>query len=184
MASASAPPVLFRTVTVADPTFGVQTIPYPPRSGLDFLCSRGTFCADAGYCAKPPKGERNMKEESEGAVSAREVGDVESRHAGHLHQAAVMRAVGLKAVLDIAHFLGAVARLQAVGQDEGRRGSPDVARAARLGIAILMDVPAGHQGRHDALQRGEQRVTRRGIDEAAGDLGLARVAVEQRLVQE
>ena len=116
-------------------------------------------------------------------VSPREIGDVQRRHAGHLHQAAVMAAVGLEAVLDIAHFLGAVAGLEAVGQDERRRGSPDVAHTGGVGPAVLMDVPAGHQCGHRAAQQGHQPLPRRGIDETSGDLGLFDVAVEHRLVQ-
>ena len=65
--------------------------------------------------------------DSNRAVRPGKIGDVQRRHAGHLHQTAVVRAVGLEAVLDIAHFLDAVARLEAVGKDERRRRPPDVA---------------------------------------------------------
>ena len=96
--------------------------------------------------------------------------------------------VGFEAVLDIAHFLGAVARLQAVGKDEPST-SPRRARAGRLGAAVLMDVSAGHQRRDHAASNATSRWRGAGLTKrpvisvsptARSNIGLCRKSARRR----
>src|SRR5262245_33128585 len=77
------------------------------------------------------------------AVGVGKVADVERGRAGHALELADMPAIGLEAVFDPAHFLHAIERLDAVGNDEAGRRPPDMARAVGLAVAELVDV-AGH----------------------------------------
>src|ERR1700744_3227641 len=94
-----------------------------------------------------------------------------------------MCAIRVQAMLDIAYFLEAVARLVAIRDDEARRGAPDMMRAGRMRLAVLMNVPAHDESRH-AAQRFEQGATRPRVDETAGDFALLGALIEKRLVQQ